>query len=88
VIYFNGVETLREAGGTLGSEALAVIIGGHGRDAADPAGMSFNGLIDDVRIYDEDLSEAAIMAAMNNVPEPSSMGLLALTGFLFLRRRR
>jgi hypothetical protein len=88
VIYFNGVETLRDAGGTLGSEALAVIIGGHGRDAADPAGMSFNGLIDDVRIYDEDLSEAAIMAAMNNVPEPSSMGLLALTGFLFLRRRR
>jgi D-aminopeptidase len=72
----------------MASEALNVIIGGHGRDAADPAGQSFNGLIDDVRIYDEDLSEAAIMAAMNNVPEPSSAGLLALTGLLFLRRRR
>ena len=88
VIYLNGVETVRGAGGPLASEALNVIIGGHGRDAADPAGMSFNGLIDDVRIYDEDLSEAQIMAAMSNIPEPSSMGLIALTGFLFLRRRR
>lgn len=89
VIYVNGVETLRGAGGTLGSEALPVIIGGHGRDAADPAGMSFNGLIDDVRIYDEPLTAAEILAARNAViPEPSSMGLLALTGLLFLRRRR
>ena len=88
VIYINGVETIRGNGSPLGSEALNVIIGGHGRDAADPAGMSFNGLIDDVRIYDEDLSEVQIMAAMSNIPEPSSMGLIALTGFLFLRRRR
>ena len=69
--------------------ALPVIIGGHGRDAADPAGMSFNGLIDDVRIYDEPLTAAEILAARNAViPEPSSMGLLALTSLLFLRRRR
>ena len=91
VIYINGVETLRGAGGTMdNSQNLPVIIGGHGRDAADPAGQSFNGLIDDVRIYDEPLSSAQIMDAMNAVavPEPSSMGLLALTGLLFLRRRR
>ena len=91
VIYVNGVETLRGPGGTMdNSQNLPVIIGGHGRDAADPAGQSFNGLIDDVRIYDEPLSSAQIMDAMNAVavPEPSSMGLLALTGLLFLRRRR
>jgi molybdenum-dependent DNA-binding transcriptional regulator ModE len=64
VIYFNGVETLREAGGTLGSEALAVIIGGHGRDAADPAGMSFNGAIDEVKVFDEALTEEMIQAEM------------------------
>ena len=64
VIYINGVETIRGAGGPLASEALNVIIGGHGRDAADPAGMSFNGAIDEVKIFDEALTVEMIQAAM------------------------
>jgi hypothetical protein len=64
VIYVNGEETLRGAGGALGSEALPVIIGGHGRDAPDPAGMSFNGAIDEVKVFDEALTEEMIQAAM------------------------
>tara|TARA_B110000003_G_scaffold116792_1_gene119350 strand:- start:16134 stop:16634 length:501 start_codon:yes stop_codon:yes gene_type:complete len=41
-----------------------VIIGGHRRDAAGPAGQSFNGLIDYVRIYDEVFESEQIFAAM------------------------
>ena len=33
-------------------------------DAADPAGQSFNGLIDENRIYDEVLEREEILAAM------------------------
>lgn len=64
VIYVNGEETLRGAGGPLGSEALPVIVGGHGRDAPDPAGMSFNGAIDEVKVFDEALTAEMIQAAM------------------------
>jgi len=64
VIYFNGVETIRGAGGPMASEALNVIIGGHGRDAPDPAGQSFNGAIDEVKVFSEALTEEMIQAAM------------------------
>ena len=47
-----------------------MIIGGHGRDAAGPAGQSFNGLIDEVRIYDEVLVPEQIFAAMIPNGEP------------------
>jgi hypothetical protein len=43
---------------------MDVIVGGHGRDAADPAGNSFNGAIDEVRMYDEVLTRQQIMAVM------------------------
>ncbi|MDG2400095.1 MAG: hypothetical protein P8M04_05955, partial [Akkermansiaceae bacterium] len=36
VVFVNGVETSRGAGGTMAGHALPVIVGGHGRDAADP----------------------------------------------------
>lgn len=88
VVYVNGVETARAVKNNITDPALAVIIGGHGRDAADPAGQSFNGLLDDVRIYDEALTLGEINSARTAIPEPSSLGLLALTGLAFLRRRR
>ena len=64
VVYVNGVETARGGGSTMAGHALPVIIGGHGRDAADPAGQSFNGAIDEVKIFDEALTAAEIEASM------------------------
>jgi hypothetical protein len=64
VVFVNGVETARGAGGTMSGHAMDVIVGGHGRDAADPAGNSFNGAIDEVRMYDEVLTRQQIMAVM------------------------
>lgn len=46
----------------------------------------FEGSIDDVRIYDRALSSNEILQ-LYNVPEPTTMGLLAL-GILALRRRK
>lgn len=91
VVYVNGVETSRAVGNNISSPALNVIIGGHGRDAADPAGQSFNGLLDDVRIYDEVLDAAGIAAAADqiNIPEPGTFSLIGLAGLgMVLRRRR
>ena len=65
VVFVNGVETSRGAGGTMAGHALPVIVGGHGRDAADPAGQSFNGAIDEVKVWDEVLTLAQIQAAMS-----------------------
>ncbi|MCH1500006.1 MAG: hypothetical protein L7U83_13170, partial [Akkermansiaceae bacterium] len=64
VVYVNGVETARGGGSTMAGHALPVIIGGHGRDAADPAGQSFNGAIDEVKIFDEALTAGEIEASM------------------------
>ena len=64
VVFVNGVETARQNGGTMAGHALPVIVGGHGRDAADPAGQSFNGAIDEVKVWDEVLTVAQIQAAM------------------------
>ena len=64
VVFVNGVETARQNGGTMAGHAMPVIVGGHGRDAADPAGQSFNGAIDEVKVWDEVLTLAQIQAAM------------------------
>ncbi|MDB4489211.1 hypothetical protein N9017_03760, partial [Akkermansiaceae bacterium] len=81
VIFINGIETLRGAGNTLASETLPVIIGGHGRDAPDPAGQSFNGSIDEVKVYGAALTEAQVREAM--VPTAGSGAGLVITEILF-----
>ena len=71
-VYVDGVLTADVPGSNITDPTFDVIIGGHGRDAADPAGQSFNGLLDDVRIYDNALTASEIMDARNSViPEPS-----------------
>ncbi|MFT6864211.1 MAG: hypothetical protein ACJAVK_002775 [Akkermansiaceae bacterium] len=64
VVFVDGVESARGPGATMAGHAFPVIIGGHGRDAPDPAGQSFNGAIDEVKIYGEALEETQIQAAM------------------------
>jgi len=69
VVFTNGIETARGGGTTMSGHAMDVIVGGHGRDAADPAGQSFNGAIDEVKIYDEVLTVLQIMEALVAAPE-------------------
>ena len=69
VVYLNGVESARGAGSPMSGHAFPVIIGGHGRDAADPAGQSFNGALDEVKIYDEVLTAQQILEALDPAPD-------------------
>ena len=49
--------------------------------------QGFRGLMDDLRIYDHELS-ASEVSALAAVPEPASAALAGMTGLLLLRRRR
>lgn len=64
-------------------------IGGGGDDGT---AFRWDGLIDDITIWDEALDQAEIVDIRDNsitvIPEPTSLGLLGLAGFAFLRRRR
>ena len=88
-VFVDGVLSVSQAGNNITDPTFDVIVGGHGRDAADPAGQSFNGLLDDVRIYDNALTASEIMDARNSViPEPSTFSLLGLAALGLIRRRR
>ena len=69
-VFVNGVETSAQSGENQSNPGLPVIVGGHGRDAADPAGQSFNGLLDEVRIYDEVLSASQIQEISSLIQVP------------------
>lgn len=77
VVYVNGIESTRAAGNNITNSALNVIIGAHGRDSnLDPApGNSFNGSLDEVKIYGSALTEAQVRAAMVPGAGSGSAGL-------------
>ena len=49
--------------------------------------FTFNGLIDDVRIYNRGLSDQEVLQ-LYQIPEPGTLSLLALGGMALLRKRR
>ena len=51
---------------------------------------AFEGALDDIRIYNEALTQSQVTSLFNavSVPEPGSIGLLTLLGLMNLRRRR
>ena len=83
-LYFNGVEL----GSGLVIADLNVAATGFTLGATRTGGEGFNGLIDDVRVYDNVLSQSEI-ADLAAIPEPSSVAMLGLgaLGLLFRRRR-
>ena len=85
IMYIDGVEVARAANLQSGDYATNIgvlAIGG----SSDDLGRTryFHGAIDDVRIYDNALSPAEVMAL---VPEPATMLLLG-AGLCLIRRRR
>lgn len=77
------------ANGSLGSNSLSLLIGNHSGGA-----RTFDGLIDNMRIYDSVEGAASLTSIMQFndapiIPEPSSTAFLGLGGLaLVLRRKR
>ena len=85
-IYVDGVEVGSGGGGNAGAynnNGLEPLLVGTSRNQG-----SFNGDLDDVRVYDEVLSGAQIAALATVIPEPTSGILLSLASLALLRRRR
>ena len=88
IMYRDGVQvatdTLENFDG-FDSSGLAAVLG-YDDDPLTASDNGFNGLLDDVRIYDEALSQSEIQAL--TIPEPSALALLLLGGVAALGRRR
>ncbi|MGI9242983.1 MAG: LamG-like jellyroll fold domain-containing protein, partial [Verrucomicrobiales bacterium] len=62
VVYVNGVETARAAKNNITDPTLTVLVGGHTRDnTVDNPVQSFNGAIDEVKIFNEVLTAQDIL---------------------------
>jgi hypothetical protein len=68
---------------TVDGTTYPVVLGGRHQGAL----ASFDGLIDEVRIYDHALSESEVLG-LYQIPEPSTTALLVLAAGSCLRRRR
>ncbi|MFT4547520.1 MAG: hypothetical protein ACI8XO_001888 [Verrucomicrobiales bacterium] len=79
-VTFNGV-------GGLGA-APNLTIGAARPNSADAGYRPYDGLLDELAIYDSVLTPAQISAHANFVPEPGSALLLSLGGLMLMRRRR
>ena len=85
---FNTLGLIYSPNGTVQSEDLHI---GSGADSG--GAFFFSGNIDDVSIWDTVLSREAIVNIKDNgvasaIPEPTSLGLLALGCLALVRRRR
>ena len=86
-IYVDGALATSGGGGGVfgayGGNGVEALLVGTSRNKG-----SFNGDLDDVRVYDEVLSGAQIEALATAIPEPTSGILLSLASLALLRRRR
>ena len=73
------------------SAALGTMSGNSGIDMSVSAGQPFKGVMDEVSIYGTALSGGSVMnhyLAGIDIPEPSALVLVGLSGFWLIRRRR
>lgn len=78
-IYLNGDEVVSKDDALV--DTVFSTFGGWGGNALN----NYDGVIDELYIYDEAISESAVQAL---VPEPGSFALLGLGGLFAMRRRR
>ncbi len=91
----DGLQTIYVDGVEVGSGGGGGSFGGYGGNGGQTLLIgssnnkgSFNGDLDDVRVYNEVLSGAQIAALATVIPEPTSGILLSLASLALLRRRR
>ena len=86
-IYIDGTLAATGGGsgqfGAYGGNGVEALLVGTSRNKG-----SFNGDLDDVRVYDETLTGTQIAALATVIPEPTSGILLSLASLALLRRRR
>lgn len=84
-IFVDGVSVASGGDGAFGAytnNTAEILLVGTSRN-----GGSFNGAIDDVRVYNNVLSQSEI-SAWASIPEPSGFALFGLAGFALMFRRR